>query len=393
MRETTRKKLTKNHGITLIALVVTIVVLLILAGVSLNLVIGNNGIINRAKDAKRESVIAYEKDSVGLAYSSANIGNLGDNVTSSQLQDELDKLVGESKTYVTEGEDNKLNIKYTDTEHEYTIEQGEVIKENPSIRNKQITVTSSDQIIEFKQTVTQNDIIGEKSDYSNYTIEGISSTIDGEYIKAGSVAGKTGDLEIIGDITNTTFRYTLNACMNGDEVFYCKINIDGEDYFQNIKVIQGDCVTYEEDFVAMQIEENEEYADWSIEENENYSGGKALVSTVSKNGKRGTKRLTCTFYGRGVEIYGKQFELEYPNFVAMLKDPETGKGKAVIVEMDSESGDVFQSEILEGKWADLRNEEWYVEKMPLEIKIYGVDNDKHEAPNSIVVFDCIKVYR
>ena len=41
----------KNKGITLVALVVTIVVLLILAGVSINLVLGNNGIIAKAKDA------------------------------------------------------------------------------------------------------------------------------------------------------------------------------------------------------------------------------------------------------------------------------------------------------------------------------------------------------
>ena len=39
----------KNKGITLIALVVTIVVLLILAVTSYNLIIGNDGIFNRAK--------------------------------------------------------------------------------------------------------------------------------------------------------------------------------------------------------------------------------------------------------------------------------------------------------------------------------------------------------
>ena len=42
----------KNKGITLVALVVTIVVLLILAGVSINLVLGNIGIIAKAKDAE-----------------------------------------------------------------------------------------------------------------------------------------------------------------------------------------------------------------------------------------------------------------------------------------------------------------------------------------------------
>lgn len=45
----------KDNGITLIALVVTIIVLLILAGVSLKLVLGNNGIVNKAKEAKIET--------------------------------------------------------------------------------------------------------------------------------------------------------------------------------------------------------------------------------------------------------------------------------------------------------------------------------------------------
>ncbi len=42
-----------NKGITLVALVVTIVVLLILAGVSINLVLGNNGIIVKAREAQK----------------------------------------------------------------------------------------------------------------------------------------------------------------------------------------------------------------------------------------------------------------------------------------------------------------------------------------------------
>lgn len=40
-----------EKGITLVALVVTIIVLLILAGVTINLVLGNNGVIDRAKYA------------------------------------------------------------------------------------------------------------------------------------------------------------------------------------------------------------------------------------------------------------------------------------------------------------------------------------------------------
>ncbi len=48
------KNLNEKKGITLIALVVTIVVLLILAGVSISLVLDNNGIIGKSKDAKNK---------------------------------------------------------------------------------------------------------------------------------------------------------------------------------------------------------------------------------------------------------------------------------------------------------------------------------------------------
>ena len=56
----------KNKGITLVALVVTIVVLLILAGVSINLVLGDNGIITKAKEAQRKSAEASQNDLKGM---------------------------------------------------------------------------------------------------------------------------------------------------------------------------------------------------------------------------------------------------------------------------------------------------------------------------------------
>ena len=55
-----------NKGITLVALVVTIVVLLILAGVSINLVLGNNGIIAKAKEAQKKSAEASQNDLIGM---------------------------------------------------------------------------------------------------------------------------------------------------------------------------------------------------------------------------------------------------------------------------------------------------------------------------------------
>ena len=52
----------KNKGITLVALIVTIIILIILAGVSINLVLGDNGIITLAKRAKENMEIAAQEE-------------------------------------------------------------------------------------------------------------------------------------------------------------------------------------------------------------------------------------------------------------------------------------------------------------------------------------------
>ena len=80
----------RNHsnqtGITLIALVVTIVVLLILAGVSINALFGDSGIINKAKDAQNKMDQAAENDQKGINELSNWLdskinGNSGGNTT------------------------------------------------------------------------------------------------------------------------------------------------------------------------------------------------------------------------------------------------------------------------------------------------------------------------
>ena len=58
--------LKKQKGITLIALVVTIVVLLILAGVTISLLLDENGIIAKSKDARTETRISQIEDEVGM---------------------------------------------------------------------------------------------------------------------------------------------------------------------------------------------------------------------------------------------------------------------------------------------------------------------------------------
>ena len=57
----------KDTGITMIALVVTIVVLLILASISIGAVTSENGILRNANDAKEQTEIAEEKEIVDRA--------------------------------------------------------------------------------------------------------------------------------------------------------------------------------------------------------------------------------------------------------------------------------------------------------------------------------------
>lgn len=52
----------KNRGITLIALVVTVIVLLILVGISINMLTGQNGILNMASKAKEKTLFAQQEE-------------------------------------------------------------------------------------------------------------------------------------------------------------------------------------------------------------------------------------------------------------------------------------------------------------------------------------------
>lgn len=56
----------EKKGITLISLVITIIILLILAGISINMLAGENGLLIKAKEAKEESAKAYYQDEIQL---------------------------------------------------------------------------------------------------------------------------------------------------------------------------------------------------------------------------------------------------------------------------------------------------------------------------------------
>ena len=68
------KKMKNKKGITLIALIITIIVLLILAGVSISMVVGENGILNRVTDASEKTKFASEKEAIEFVMSDIKTG-------------------------------------------------------------------------------------------------------------------------------------------------------------------------------------------------------------------------------------------------------------------------------------------------------------------------------
>lgn len=71
--------LKENKGVTLVALVITIIVLLILAGVTLSMVMGDSGIFSKANKASTETTISSAKDAVRLATLEAVTDQYTDN--------------------------------------------------------------------------------------------------------------------------------------------------------------------------------------------------------------------------------------------------------------------------------------------------------------------------
>ena len=116
-KKTMKTKIKQEKGITLIALVVTIVVLLILAGVSLNALFGNSGIIEKAKEAQNKMDKATENDQKQIGELTNWLDNQVNGTTGSDdNQTKLPKistLVGTVVDKNTKAEDahgNKITI-------------------------------------------------------------------------------------------------------------------------------------------------------------------------------------------------------------------------------------------------------------------------------------------
>ena len=105
MKKRIKKSLKTSNGITLIALVITIIVLLILAGISISMLTGNNSILQKATDAKnnteRASVIEQARTDV-LGYQAENKGI---DLEKTQLKSVLETYFKDVPTELPDGEE------------------------------------------------------------------------------------------------------------------------------------------------------------------------------------------------------------------------------------------------------------------------------------------------
>ena len=130
MRRNTQK------GITLVALVVTIVVLLILASITIGAVTSENGILRNANDAKEQTEIAEEKEIIDRATIQAMGNNKRGNIVEDELQEQLDKITGNGKTEADDvGEE--FEVAFVESKRYYTVD-------------KDGTVTGPQEIVEDK---------------------------------------------------------------------------------------------------------------------------------------------------------------------------------------------------------------------------------------------------
>ena len=195
----TKKK--NARGITLIALVITIIVLLILAGVTINALSGENGILKRATQAKSKTGRSNALEQINLAIITARTEGLGQ-VDKKVLRDEITKA---GMTVKTDGDDLPWEVvsdKYIFRINEdYTVEEISGI----GLSKKEIKLASGEN-----ETITAT------------LTEGVTGTITWESADKNVATVENGKITAVG----TTGSTTITAKVEGTEYeATCKVSI------------------------------------------------------------------------------------------------------------------------------------------------------------------------
>jgi len=143
------KGFNKNNGITLIALIITIIVLLILAGVTLSMVMGDSGIFGKANKASEQTQISNAKEIIRMQV----------------LENELNKKTKDSNAKSDEDLQEAVEAKLT--EEGYKIEEGKI-----TIGSTEINIAEE---IANTSTGGGTSIAGKEDNSKNRTLAGTTT--------------------------------------------------------------------------------------------------------------------------------------------------------------------------------------------------------------------------
>ena len=248
-------KLKNKKGITLIALVVTVVVLIILAGVSINAVLGDNGIIKKANQAASVTKEAEVKEAINRT------------ILEFYLTDDYETLEDFLKAKVTEG---KIDSVTKNADGTLTVKKGEY---SVTVENK---TNSSGGSSSGGETQTPEITIGEAKVVANSDGTG-SAITDAASVYLGSTLYITFSHSITGGTTVVDKTIPYAVTKNGTYTFTVTGTVNGKSYTKNVSVTVNQFKTAK-DYVAANVEVT--YPDGKVWIPEGFKVAEDSASTV-----------------------------------------------------------------------------------------------------------------
>ena len=111
----------KEKGITIVALVITIIILLIISGLTIEVLIGKDGIISKTAETKQATEISYEKEKIQLAVIQTAQDNKSLKIEVDKLNQNLINVFGKDETALKE-DGNKYLVKIVKTQRYYSVD-------------------------------------------------------------------------------------------------------------------------------------------------------------------------------------------------------------------------------------------------------------------------------
>ena len=172
-----KQKLKESKGITLIALVITIIVLLILAGVTIATLTGDNGILKKAGDAKTQTEQAKEDENLKIAIAGSygtdgklNLKDLKDNLTNQGIDYDKNNT-GFPLEVKVNGEKKKIDANGNIIESIQSLKtKGTVFKDTTTLEDtygNQVTIPKGFKIANDSATDVTGGIVIEDATYTN----------------------------------------------------------------------------------------------------------------------------------------------------------------------------------------------------------------------------------